>query len=225
MKDPYMQVAKISDRLNEAMNRKGYKQVDLSKETGISTGMISSYLSGKFEPKNTAISKLATVLDVSPTWLAGFDVPMERESSSIFKPSSWEFSIPFISQKLSAGPGADWISDDELEVKTINLAADLPKGVDSSSLVCAEVSGDSMEGAHLYSGDIVIFSKGFISGDGIYVLSLCGDVLVKRVQYAPWENKIYIISENPKYPIQAIEADNENITILGKVLKWFHFEH
>lgn len=217
--------ANVAERLMTAMVKKNINQTKLVELTGLNKSAISSYINGKYEPKSDAIEVMAKALNVSPTWLAGFDVPMERESSSIFKPSSWEFSIPFISQKLSAGPGADWISDDELEVKTINLAADLPKGVDSSSLVCAEVSGDSMEGAHLYSGDIVIFSKGFISGDGIYVLSLCGDVLVKRVQYAPWENKIYIISENPKYPIQAIEADNENITVLGKVLKWFHFEH
>lgn len=168
---------------------------------------------------------MAKALNVSAAWLAGFDVPMEEENAKVFKPSSWSFEIPFISQKLSAGPGKDWISDEDLEIKTINLADDLPRGVDPSTLVCAEVQGDSMEGAHLYSGDVVIFSKGFISGDGIYVLALCGDVLVKRLQYAPWENKVYIISENQKYPTQSVEADNENLVVLGKVLKWFHFEH
>lgn len=164
---------------------------------------------------------LSKALQVEPWEILGWGGP----SAKIFKPSSWSFEIPFISQKLSAGPGKDWISDEDLEIKTINLADDLPRGVDPSTLVCAEVQGDSMEGAHLYSGDVVIFSKGFISGDGIYVLALCGDVLVKRLQYAPWENKVYIISENQKYPTQSVEADNENLVVLGKVLKWFHFEH
>ena len=224
MEDKYKQVEKISKRLKVAMQLRGVKQVDLAKATGISTGMISSYLSDKFEPKNTAISKLALALNVSPTWLAGFEVSMERESARVFKPSSWSFEIPFISQKLSAGPGQEWLPDEDMEIKTINLAEDLPKGVDPSTLICAEVQGDSMIGVNLLPGDIVIFSRGYISGEGIYVLALCGDVLVKRLEWNRLENKLSIISENDRYPVQIVEADNDNVMILGKVVKWIHFE-
>lgn len=224
MRDAYTPIEKVSTRLREAMKVRGMKQVDLAKQTGLSTGMISSYLSEKFSPKNTAISKLAVALNVSPTWLAGFDVPMERENVRLFIPESWSLSIPFVSQKLSAGPGQEWLRDEDLEVRTINLSDGLPKGVDPTSLVCAEVQGDSMINANLYPGDLVIFSRHLISGDGIYVLALAGDVLVKRLQYAPWENKVYIISENPKYPTQAIKADSEALVVLGKVIKWIHFE-
>lgn len=197
-------------------------QDELAKMTGYSSRTsISKIEKGEVDLSQSKIKVFADALGTSPELLLGWDT----HSARLFMPSSWSFEIPFISQKLSAGPGKDWISDEDLEIKTINLADDLPRGVDPSTLVCAEVQGDSMEGAHLYSGDVVIFSKGFISGDGIYVLALCGDVLVKRLQYAPWENKVYIISENQKYPTQSVEADNENLVVLGKVLKWFHFEH
>ena len=70
--------ASTSERLKEAMNAAGKKQADLVRETGLDRGAISSYLSGKYEPKQTAINKLAIALDVSEMWLWGYDVPKER---------------------------------------------------------------------------------------------------------------------------------------------------
>jgi transcriptional regulator with XRE-family HTH domain len=56
----------------------GKKQADLVRETGLDRGSISSYLSGKYEPKQKAIYKMAKALDVSESWLLGYDVPMLR---------------------------------------------------------------------------------------------------------------------------------------------------
>ena len=47
----------------------------------IGKGQISSYLSGKYKPKQENLSLLAAALDVSEYWLMGLDVPMEREGS------------------------------------------------------------------------------------------------------------------------------------------------
>lgn len=71
-------IAKTSDRLREAMTAHGKKQADLVRATGLDRGSISSYLSGKYEPKQKAIGKLAIALNVSEMWLWGYDVPMER---------------------------------------------------------------------------------------------------------------------------------------------------
>lgn len=65
-------------RLRDAMTAAGKKQVDLVRETGIDKASISSYLSGRYEPKQEAIYKLAKALDVSEMWLWGYDVPPER---------------------------------------------------------------------------------------------------------------------------------------------------
>lgn len=67
-----------SERLRQAMDAKGKKQVDLVRETGLDKGSINHYVSGKYEPKQIAINKLAIALDVSEMWLWGYDVPMER---------------------------------------------------------------------------------------------------------------------------------------------------
>lgn len=68
----------IAARLRKAMDAAGKKQADLVRETGLDRGSISSYLSGKYEPKQKAIYKLAASLGVSESWLMGYDVPMAR---------------------------------------------------------------------------------------------------------------------------------------------------
>lgn len=78
MKEDSERVSTTPDRLREAMQLSGKKQIDLVRSTGIDKGSISNYLSGRYEPKQEAIYKLALALDVSEMWLWGYDVPKER---------------------------------------------------------------------------------------------------------------------------------------------------
>ena len=71
-------VAATAERIKEAMHRANMKQADLARATEINTGAICRYLSGAYEPKQTAINKIAVALGVSEMWLWGYDVPMER---------------------------------------------------------------------------------------------------------------------------------------------------
>ena len=72
----------IASRLREALNIRGMKQADLVRSTGLDRGAISSYLSGKYEPKQKAIYKMAQALNVSEGWLMGFNISMERSEVS-----------------------------------------------------------------------------------------------------------------------------------------------
>ena len=76
----YKRIALTKDRLREAMNAANKKQADLVRETGLNRGTISRYLSGEVEPRQDAAYKLALALNVSETWLWGYDAPMERTS-------------------------------------------------------------------------------------------------------------------------------------------------
>lgn len=78
MGNEFERVSTTPERLREAMSIKNKKQIDLVRTTGIDKGSISSYLSGRYEPKQEAIYKLAIALDVSEMWLWGYDVPMDR---------------------------------------------------------------------------------------------------------------------------------------------------
>lgn len=67
----------IAERIKEGMILRNMKQVELSKITGISKGALSSYLSNRYIPKQNNVSLIAKALNVSETWLNGYDVPMD----------------------------------------------------------------------------------------------------------------------------------------------------
>jgi transcriptional regulator with XRE-family HTH domain len=70
------------ERLKVALGKAKMKQSELCRLTGLDKGAVSSYLSGKYEPKSDAINKMAIALDVDEMWLWGYDVPMEREKNT-----------------------------------------------------------------------------------------------------------------------------------------------
>ena len=70
-----------ADRIKEAMEIRSMRQADIVEKTGISKGALSSYISGKYVPKQTNTYKIAKALNVDPSWLMGYDVPMESNKS------------------------------------------------------------------------------------------------------------------------------------------------
>ena len=62
-----------TQRLNEAFNASGMTQTELCKKTGINKGAMSSYLSGRYFPKQKSIELLSAALNVSILYLMGYD--------------------------------------------------------------------------------------------------------------------------------------------------------
>lgn len=69
-----------AERLQEAMDLRNMKQVDLINLTGIKKSALSQYVSGKILPRQNNIFKLAKALNVNEAWLMGYDVDIERHS-------------------------------------------------------------------------------------------------------------------------------------------------
>lgn len=83
------------------------------------------------------------------------------------------------------------------------------------------VKGDSMEGV-LNDGDTILVQQmNHIRRDGLYVLRINDNLLVKRLQLMPG-NVVNVISANDAYPAFQIQlgAMGEDVQIIGKVL-WF----
>jgi transcriptional regulator with XRE-family HTH domain len=75
-------IARCSERIAKALSIRNMKQSELCERTKIPKSAISQYLSGAFEPKQDRLHLIANALDVSPVWLMGYDVPMEREQKN-----------------------------------------------------------------------------------------------------------------------------------------------
>lgn len=67
----------IRERIKEALDLRGMMPIDLSRASGINKGSISKYLRGDVIPKQSAIGAMSDALHVSPSWLMGYDVPMD----------------------------------------------------------------------------------------------------------------------------------------------------
>ena len=60
-------------RLRDAMNAMNLSAQELADKSGVGKSSISHYVNGNNEPKSINAAKLATILEVSPMWLMGFD--------------------------------------------------------------------------------------------------------------------------------------------------------
>jgi DNA polymerase V len=89
----------------------------------------------------------------------------------------------------------------------------IPNPKDSYSVVA---TGDSMEGARIFAGDMLVIDAGreVRSGD-IVVAWLNGDLTVKRLQYTV-DGKTVLVPENAKYAPITI-GDHDDMRILGVV--------
>lgn len=162
---------------------------------------------------------LAKALHVKPWEILGWENP-EQDQTFKLSPESTTITIPFINQKLSAGYGKDFLSSENITVKTIDIMVAMARGLDKSTLIAAKVRGNSMIGEKIFSGDIVVFSRWLINQEGIYVINYAGDIMVKKLSFDALNNQISIISANHDYPVRTVDA--EYVNILGKVVGCIH---
>lgn len=78
----------FKDRLEEALAMRNMTAAELSRKSGVTEGMISTYRKGLYMPKSDKIYALANALNVSPAWLVGYEEPtseaLEEEVKIIF---------------------------------------------------------------------------------------------------------------------------------------------
>ncbi|WP_202145378.1 S24 family peptidase, partial [Neisseria gonorrhoeae] len=92
---------------------------------------------------------------------------------------------------------------------------------DTKKLSVISVKGDSMEGV-LNDGDSILINHGETTPrDGLYVLRLNDNLLVKRLQLMPG-GIVNVISANEAYPTFEIDLNNmtDDVAIIGRV-EWF----
>ena len=207
-------------RIRQLREKLGYSLEDLGNAIGTTRQNIFKYESGDITNiPYDKLRKLAETLHTDPWYILGWDGPSSGKKDSDI------VSVPFISQKISAGYGETFLSDENITMKRINIPMSILHGVtDSSTLVSAEVKGDSMIDANIFPGDYVFFAKGLIKGEGIYVIALAGDIMVKRLAFDALNRRLTIISENKNYPARTVDADESGVRILGKVVGWIHNE-
>lgn len=62
-------------RMKEALSDKGMSAADLSRLSKINQSSLSQYLNGTNKPNSLRAVAIASILEVNPLWIMGFDVP------------------------------------------------------------------------------------------------------------------------------------------------------
>ena len=104
---------------------------------------------------------------------------------------------------------------DDFKETRISLDRELVKNKEATFY--ARVSGDSMIGAGLDDGDLLVIDRSLNPENGkIAICLLDGDFTVKRIKKE--KNKFYLIAENKKY--KPIELKEENELIIWGVVEY-----
>lgn len=100
----------IAARLKQARNNKSLSTAEVSKNTGLSSGNISSWENGKFLPSATALALLSDQYDVTVDWiLKGITIkldeqPQNQKVEAIFDPDLKEMIDVLETLMLSGDP-------------------------------------------------------------------------------------------------------------------------
>lgn len=121
--------------------------------------------------------------------------------------------IPLGAAKVSAGfpsPAADY------EDKRLDINAYLVRNPVSTFFF--PVQGDSMQGAEIFDGDILVVDRSIKAAHGqIVVAFVDGERLVKRLHNR--QGRVALVAENPAYPPLEIRGEMELVVwgvVIGK---------
>ncbi len=140
---------------------------------------------------------------------------MRITSISPTTPDTSNKTYPLYQSPVSAGfpsPADDYIEQD------INLHNYLVKNPPATFLVRAE--GDSMLGAGIFSGDILVVDRSLTAQENNIVIAVVdGDLTVKRIQFT--KSGVTLAAENVAYDPIYIQQDEE-LSIWGVVTNVIH---
>ena len=230
--------SEFASRLKYAMKLRSKKSVDICNATGLSSALISQYLTGKFEPKNDKAFIIANYLKVNPAWLLGWidDINTELDGKGriikngfptgkrvsdvtgevIDDDSIFEilanpniFKVPLY-DSISCGTGG--FVDDNI-VDYVSLPSNLfsPR----KEYFAQYAHGDSMKNANINDGDLVIFEKTSSVTNGMIGCFCVDDNTATCKRLSMTNGQIILLPENPSY--DPIICDVETFKCVGKL--------
>lgn len=217
-------IATFQERITSALAENSITQAELARKTGIWASAISDYKKGKYEAKQDKLSMLAKALNVSETWLMGYDVPKERPAIDLdaiinrhpdLHPIRNIRSVPILGTIARGTPiWAEENFEGYIGIDPMHMDGEF-------ALIC---KGDSMVDAEIHDGDIVLMKKVPDVEDGeIAAVLIDNEATLKRVYKK--ESLLVLQPCNRNYsPIvySANEAEDNGIQIIGECVGVYH---
>ncbi|WP_202902044.1 helix-turn-helix transcriptional regulator [Pectobacterium odoriferum] len=132
------------------------------------------------------------------------------------------YRVDVLDAEASAGNGRLLSSDVDVTVNSIVYDGEKALKIfghrPADAIKVITVTGDSMSGT-IETGDYIFVdvAKDYFDGDGIYVFSFKGALLVKRLQFT--SDGLLVRSDNSKYADWLITDNNEqHLKVVGRVI-------
>lgn len=217
-------IATFQDRITSALAENSITQAELARKTGIWASAISDYIKGKYEAKQDKLSMLARALNVSETWLMGYDVPKERPTVDLdaiinrhpdLHPIRKIRSVPILGTIACGTPiWAEENFEGYIGIDPMHMDGEF-------ALIC---KGDSMVDANIHDGDIVLMKKTSDVEDGRIAAVFIEDATTLKKVYKR-DNSLVLQPCNSAYgPIvySYDDAEDKGIQILGECVGIYH---
>lgn len=201
----------VGKQIKKYRLQKGLTQKELGLIIGVKHNTISSYEAGINEPDQNILFAIAKALNVSINDLFPpiYEPPEYSEAPGAYAVSEDLVMVPVVGS-ISCGNGS-------LAYEEIEGYEPTPKEwVKGGEYFYLRAKGDSMVGARIQEGDLLLIRKQPTVDDGEIAAVLINDdneAVLKRVYRS--EDKLILQSENPNYP--PILAPPAEIKILGKL--------
>lgn len=204
----------FNERLKQAMQLKNVSQTELCELTGIPKSAMSQYVSGAFTPKQERTYLIAKALNISESWLLGYDnVSMDRVTNIIQFDADALTPVPLVGRVAA---GISCYAEENI-TEYIQTDSDILK--DGYEHFWLEVKGDSME-PELHEHDLVLVRKQeTLENECFAVVNIDKeDGVVKLVDIQP--ESITLTSLNRYYPPRVFKCEEMNrVYLVGKVIE------
>lgn len=217
-------------RLKQIMNERNLKQIDIINlakpycelhDVKLGRNDLSQYISGKVVPKQNKTYILAKALNVSESWLMGYEVQRERAYDN----TTPKFNPPTVTDDYATFPvigeiaaGYDNIAVEDWSGEKVDIPASYLKGRETSDFFVLGVKGDSMYPEYHDGDKVLILKQNTLNYSGqVGAVLYDGDcATLKKVEYKDGEDWMQLVPINPSVKPQRIEGvDLERCKVLG----------
>lgn len=203
------------ERYEELLNKRGLTSYQVSKATGVSQAVLSSWKVKRSKPKFDSLKKIADFLGVSVDYLMG------ETNEMITKPEIRKHMVqmPLYSQ-ICCGNGA-FVDDDVIDYISLPDTILNPH----KEYFAQYAKGDSMDGVNIHDGDLLVFEKTCIIENG-QIGCFCidnNDAMCKKF-YKSDDGYITLQPANDKYAPVVVTVESQCFRVLGRLVgvysKW-----
>lgn len=196
------------ERYEKILAEKGLTSYQVSKATGVSQAVLSSWKVKRSKPKFNSLKKIADFLGVSIDYLMG------ESNEKIEKPEKKDHMVqmPLYSQ-ICCGNGG-FVDDDIIDYISLPDTILNPH----KEYFAQYAKGDSMDDANIHNGDLLIFEKTNILNNGeIGCFCVDNNEAMCKKFYKTDSGIIMLQPANDNYDPIAVTVENQCFRILGKL--------